>query len=35
MDLSKGSLYKLAQERGIEGRSQMSKDELITAIRRS
>lgn len=32
-DRTKDDLYEEAQEIGIEGRSKMSKDELITAIR--
>ena len=34
-DRTKDELYKEAQEIGIEGRSDMTKDELITAIRDS
>jgi plasmid stabilization system protein ParE len=30
---SKDELYNLARDRGIEGRSRMSKDELIDALR--
>ena len=32
-DWTKDALYERAQEIGIEGRSQMSKDELISALR--
>jgi len=32
-NLSKEDLYRRAQEAGIPGRSQMSKDELIAALR--
>lgn len=33
-DRTKGELYDLAQERDIDGRSEMSKDELIEALER-
>lgn len=33
IDLTKEELYELAQDRGIEGRSGMTKDELIAALR--
>jgi hypothetical protein len=33
IDLTKEKLYELAQERGIEGRSDMNKDQLISALR--
>jgi len=33
-DRSKQELYNLAQERNIDGRSKMSKDELINALRK-
>jgi hemerythrin superfamily protein len=33
IDLTKDELYKLAQEKGIEHRSDMNKKELITALR--
>lgn len=33
MDLTKEKLYQLAQEKGIEGRSDMTKEELISALR--
>jgi hypothetical protein len=32
-DLTKDELYELAQESDVEGRSGMTKDELITALR--
>ena len=32
-DLTKGELYELAQKSDIEGRSGMTKDELIAALR--
>ncbi len=32
-DRSKADLYDLAQERGIDGRSDMTKDDLIAALR--
>jgi hemerythrin superfamily protein len=35
IDLTKEQLYELAQDKGLEGRSDMSKDELISALRRS
>ncbi len=34
IDLTKDQLYELAQEKGIEGRSDMSKDQLVAALRR-
>ncbi|MAO25706.1 MULTISPECIES: Rho termination factor N-terminal domain-containing protein [Roseovarius] len=33
-DWTKAELYQRAQEVGIDGRSEMSKDELIAALRR-
>ena len=33
-DMTREDLYDLAQERGIEGRSELSKDELVAAHRR-
>ena len=33
-DMSREQLYERAQELGIEGRSDMTKDQLITALRR-
>jgi len=33
-DRTKDELYRLARERGIEGRSKMSKQQLIRALRR-
>jgi hypothetical protein len=33
-DLTKDELYELAQESDVEGRSGMTKDELIAALRR-
>jgi len=33
IDLTKDELYSMAQEKGIEGRSQMTKGELISALR--
>jgi hypothetical protein len=35
IDLTKEQLYELAQEKGIEHRSEMSKDDLIAALRES
>lgn len=34
-EMSRDELYEEAQQRGIEGRSEMSKQELITALRRA
>lgn len=34
IDLTKDELYELAQERGVDGRSGMDKDQLIAALRR-
>jgi hemerythrin superfamily protein len=33
IDLTKEKLYELAQEKGIEGRADMSKEELVSALR--
>ena len=33
IDLTKDALYEIAQDRGVEGRADMSKDELIAALR--
>jgi hemerythrin superfamily protein len=33
IDLTKEQLYELAQDKGIEGRADMSKDELVAALR--
>jgi len=35
IDLTRDKLYELAQEKGIEGRADMTKDELISALRSS
>ena len=35
IDLTREELYQMAQERGIEGRPDMTRDELIQALRRS
>jgi hypothetical protein len=33
IDLTKDKLYELAQEKGVAGRSDMTKEELILALR--
>ena len=33
IDLTKDKLYELAQEKGVEGRSDMTREELISALR--
>lgn len=35
IDLTKEQLYELAGDKGIEGRSDMTKEELVTTLRRS
>lgn len=35
VDLTKGELYDMAKEKGIDGRSEMNKDQLIDALRNS
>ncbi|HTU14395.1 MAG TPA: Rho termination factor N-terminal domain-containing protein [Solirubrobacterales bacterium] len=34
-DMSKAELYEIAQDLGIEGRSKMTKDQLLRAIRQA